>query len=58
MPKVSIITAFPSELCAPEISETFVYKHTETIEYVKKPTLRSLMLSSLLFKKNTNFTGK
>ena len=22
--------------CAPEISEMFVYKHTETIEYVKK----------------------
>ena len=28
----------------------FVYKHTETIEYVKP--------NSLLFKKNTNFTGK
>ena len=29
--------------------EMCVYKHTETIEYVK---------SSLLLKKNTNFTGK
>ena len=27
----------------------FVYKHAKTIEYVKK--------SSLLFKKNANFTG-
>ena len=25
-----------SKLCAPEIYEMFVYKHTETIEYVKK----------------------
>ena len=24
------------ELCAPEIYETLFYKHTETIEYVKK----------------------
>ena len=24
------------ELCAPKIYEMFVYKHTETIEYVKK----------------------
>ena len=25
-----------SEICACEISEKFVYKHSETIEYVKK----------------------
>ena len=36
-------------LFAPVIYEMFVYKHIETIEYVK---------SSLLFKKNSNFTGK
>ena len=34
--KFHIITAFTFELCAPEKSEMFDYKHTETIEYVKK----------------------
>ena len=37
------------EICAREIFEKFVYKHSETIEYVK---------ISLLYKKFTNFTGK
>ena len=37
------------EIYTTEVYEIFVYKHTEKIEYVK---------SSLLFKKNTNFTGK
>ena len=37
------------EACALEICEKFVYKHSETIEYVKfKP----------LFKESTDFTGK
>ena len=26
-----------SEICTSEICEMFVYKHAETIEYVKKP---------------------
>ena len=51
MPKVShyntVITLF--EICTPEIYEMFVYKHKQTIEHVKK--------SSLLVKKNANFTG-
>ena len=37
------------EICAREICENFVYKHSETIEYFK---------ISLLFKKFANFTGK
>ena len=37
------------EICACKMCEKFVYKHSETIEYVK---------ISLLFKKFTNFTGK
>ena len=37
------------EICAREICENFVYKHSETIGYVK---------ISLLFKKFTKFTGK
>ena len=37
MPKVShYTTVFLSEIHAPEIYEMFVYKHTETVEYVKK----------------------
>ena len=36
------------ELCAREICEKFVYKHSETLEYVK---------ISILFKKFTNFKG-
>ena len=40
---------FYFETYAPEIYEMFFYKHTETIEYVK---------SSLLLKKNVNYTGK
>ena len=31
-----IITSFTFEIYAPEIYEMFVYKRTETIEYVKK----------------------
>ena len=31
-----IITAFTFWVMAPEIIEMFVYKHTETIEYIKK----------------------
>ena len=39
----------PFEICTPYICEMFVYKHTETIEYVEEqPTLN----------KNTNFTGE
>ena len=26
----------PPEICAPQIRETFAYKHTETIDFVKK----------------------
>ena len=37
------------EICALEICEKFVYKHSQTIDYVK---------NSLLFKKLTNFTFK
>ena len=37
------------ELYTRKVWEMFVYKHAETIEYVK---------ISLLFKKNTNFTGE
>ena len=37
------------EICAREIREKFVYKHSETIEYVK---------NCPLFKKFTNLTGK
>ena len=37
------------EICAREICEKFVYKHSETIDTLK---------ISLLFKKSTNFTGK
>ena len=37
------------EICTREICENFVYKHSETIGYVK---------ISLLFKKFTKFTGK
>ena len=39
MPKISHFVndvSFTFELCSPEIYETFIYKHTETIEYVKK----------------------
>ena len=38
-------------LFARESNESFVYKHSKTIEYVKEYV-------SLLFKKFTNFTGK
>ena len=38
-----------SQVFTRKVCEMFVYKHTETIEYVK---------SSLLFKKNANFTGE
>ena len=38
------------ELHTHKVCEVFVYKHKETIEYVKKV--------SLLFKKNTIFTGE
>ena len=37
------------ELCTRKFCEIFVYKHTETIEYLK---------ISLLFKKNANYTGE
>ena len=37
------------ELYIRKVCEMFIYKRTETIEYVK---------NYLLFKKNTNFTGK
>ena len=37
------------EICAGEMCEKFVYKHSGTIEHVK---------ISLLFKTFTNFTGK
>ena len=37
------------ETCAREIYPKFVYKHSETTEYVK---------NSLIFMKLTNFTGK
>ena len=37
------------EICARGICEEFVYKHSETIEYVK---------TSLLFKTFTKFMGK
>ena len=37
MPKISdYIYHLLFELCATKIYETFVYKHTETVEYVKK----------------------
>ena len=51
MPKVSHFNSIYLllELCALEIYEMFVYKHTETIEYVKKQAT---------FKKTTSFTGK
>ena len=42
-------TIYFFEICTPNIHEMFIYKHAETIEYVK---------NSLLFKKNTNFPGK
>ena len=41
---VRILKLFPDK-----IWEIFISKHTETIEYVK---------SSLLYKKNTKFTGE
>ena len=46
-----IIAAFTLlfELCTPEICGMLLYKYTETLEYVK---------NCLLFKKDTNFTGK
>ena len=37
------------ELYTRKVCVMFVYKHTETIEYVK---------SRLIFKKNTKFTGE
>ena len=37
------------ELFSRKVCKMFVYKHTETIEYIK---------SSLLFKKNINFMGE
>ena len=36
MPKVLHYVSIYFELCAPKIHEMFVYKHTETIEYVEK----------------------
>ena len=36
MPQVSFYNTFLFEIYAPEIYEMFVYKHIETIEYVKK----------------------
>ena len=35
MPKVPHYNSIHFELCTPEIYEMFIYKHTETIEYVK-----------------------
>ena len=36
MPKVSHYNSLLFEIYAPEIYEMVVYKHTETIEYLKK----------------------
>ena len=32
----ALLQLSPIEICIPYICEMFVYKHTETIEYVKK----------------------
>ena len=45
--KVTRLSLF--EICVLQICEMFVYKHTETIEYLR---------SSLLFKKTTSFKGE
>ena len=50
MSKVSYYNSFLFEIYAPTFYEMFDFKHTETIEYVKK--------SSLIFQKNTKLTGK